>query len=226
MSIPVVINNYNRFTTTKQLYEDLNDLGYHNIYVLDNGSTYNKLKDWYYWNNIQLLGNGSNQGSLGIYNNGYLKKFKDQNHNWIVYTDSDIELNPNTHSGFIEEMIDTTEKHGFTKCGLALRIDDLPSDLPLTKKIQDWEIKYWKKEIEKNVFEAEVDTTFSCIRTTTPFDYKALRFAGNLTAKHIPWYTNFDKLSEEEKYYLDNVSEVYSGYKRYYNLHLNDKNIS
>lgn len=40
MEIPVIINNFNRLTTLKQLTKALVDRGYTNIYILDNASTY------------------------------------------------------------------------------------------------------------------------------------------------------------------------------------------
>lgn len=219
MGIPIVINNLNRLSTTKKLYEDLNNLGYYNIYIIDNGSTYKPLLEWYYWNNVQVLRN-QNLGQLAIYNGGYMQKFKGEGFDWVVYTDSDIQLNPNTPKGFIEHIIETCEKHGITKGGLSLSLDNLP-ETELSVKIKDWESKYWNQPVEKEVFLSEIDTTFCCIKTTKSFDYKALRFAGDFTATHLPWYTDFNNLTEEEKYYLDHVNEEYSGYRREYNLFLN-----
>lgn len=214
--IPIVINNFNRLSTTKKLTEDLYALGYQNIHILDNLSTYKPLLEWYEFiqefSNVHVEMLEDNMEQLAIYNSGYINKFEGKP--WIAYTDSDIELNPSTPGEFIAILIEKAEKYGYNKVGLALRRDDLP-DNDYANHYRWWEERYWKNELEKDVYDAHIDTTFCIIRHGQPFDYKAIRVAGNLTAKHVPWYTNFDDLSEEERYYLEQA-KGWSTYKRYY----------
>jgi hypothetical protein len=222
MSVPIVINNLNRLSTTKELVYHLQRLGYFNIHIIDNGSTYKPLLEWYYWETgIEVL-RTENLGQLAVYNSGLTKVLKDEGNDWFVYSDSDIELNSNTPKGFIERMIELAEKYNIPKVGLAINIKELPLT-ELGEEIFNWESKYWKQQIEEDVYKADVDTTFCVIQTDKSFQYEALRIAGDFTCKHKPWYTDFDNLSEEEKYYLDNVSEEYSGYKRHYLRHLKNK---
>lgn len=212
-NIPVFINNINRLTTTKKLVEDLKLRGYREIYILDNNSTYPPLLEWYKTNPCNVWMLGANFGQLAIYNCGAINKF--ENHEWVAYTDSDIELNPATPNNFISTLIKGAEKWGTTKAGLALKIDDLP-DNDYANKFKEWEGKYWVNVLEEGVYKADVDTTFCVIKPSLPFSYTSIRIADILTAKHIPWYSDLDNLSEEEQYYIDH-SEDFSTYKRYYN---------
>lgn len=215
-SIPCIINNFNRLTTTKKLADDLHKLGYTNIHILDNKSTYPPLLEWYSNCPYTVKRLEENHGPLSVYNSGYINEFI--NEPWIAYTDSDIELNINTPSNFIEYLISIAEKYNRTKVGLALRIDDLPANM-YSEHYRSWESKYWATTVEPYVYEAQIDTTFAIIKPGLPFDYQALRIGSNFTAKHLPWYTQFDNLTEEEKYYLDHSNEL-SSYKRFYYNHI------
>lgn len=213
--IPIIINNFNRLTTIKKLVSDLKGLGYTNIHILDNNSTYPPLLEWYETEPCTIKRLDQNLQGLSIYNSEYINEFKDE---WVVYTDSDIELNPDTPPKFIEYLISLSEKYGINKVGLAIRIDDLPMTSFATE-YRNWEQKYWQISPEKDVYEAHIDTTFCIIKPTLPFDYIALRVAGNLTSRHVPWYVDFDNLDQEEKYFIETSLEV-STYKRYYYTHI------
>lgn len=216
MNIPIVINNFNRLSTTEKLVFDLIRLGYTNIHILDNDSDYIPLLQWYRTAPAKVYYLGKNQGSNAIYNSGYIQDFTDK---WIIYTDSDIELNEKTPGDFVNHLIYYAEKYGYKKAGLALEIEDLPKN-DYTNLYYGWEKQFWSNELEKNVYVADVDTTFCIIDPKDQFMYKALRVGGNLTARHIPWYTDFDKLNDEEKHYLETSSDV-SNYKKFCKSHKN-----
>jgi len=211
-NIPVIINNFNRLTTTRKLAEDLSKLGYRNIHILDNASTYPPLLEWYKECPYTVKRLDANLGNLAIYNSAYISNFN----GWVVYSDSDILLGENTPQDVVEKMIEATEKYGYLKAGLSLRIDDLPNT-DYGNKARIWERKYWEQKLEEDVYEAEVDTTFSIIRTDQPFMYKALRLGGRYTAIHHPWYLDYSNLSEEEKYVINASDSTYSTTKRYVN---------
>jgi len=218
--IPIVLNNYNRLTTTKKLADDLSRLGYTNIHILDNKSTYPPLLEWYDNCSYTVKRLEDNLEQLAIYNSGYINEWLNKEP-WIVYSDPDIELNVNTPHDFIDTIISKMEKYSKTKGGLALRIDDLP-DNPYANHFREWESKYWLNELEKDVYDAQIDTTFCVIKPGACFDYQAIRLGGDFTARHVPWYTQFDNLDEEEKYYLEQ-SKDWSTYKRFYNNEIKPK---
>ena len=209
-SIPIILNNFNRLSTTKKLADDLYSLGYTNIYILDNNSTYPPLLEWYKECPYKVEMLGKNMGQLAIYNSDYINKFN----GWVAYSDSDIELNENCPSGFIETMIQGADKHNRLKAGLALRIDDLPTTR-YGLYIKREEAKFWKTELEPDIYQADVDTTFSVIKVGQPFQYHAIRLAGNLTARHIPWYLDYENLSPEELYIIEKADSQYSTTKRF-----------
>lgn len=218
---PVVINNFNRLTTTKRLVHDLLSMGYINVHILDNNSTYPPLLEWYETNPCTVKRLESNMEFLAIYNSDYINQWLSKEE-WIAYTDCDLELNPNTPPPFIDTLIRMAEKYNKTKAGLALKVDDLPNN-SYANYYKNWEIdRFWQTELEPEVYDACVDTTFCVIKPGLPFDYQAVRVAGNLTAKHIPWYTDFSNLDEEEKYYLETASDK-SSYKRFYENHIRPK---
>lgn len=217
--IPIILNNFNRLTTTKKLADSLYSLGYHNIHILDNLSTYPPLLDWYSSCTYTVKRLEANMEQLAIYNSGYINQFSKSP--WIAYSDSDVELSAAIPENFIEILIEKAKKYGYTKAGLALRTDDLP-DNDYANHYKWWEQRFWQHKLEENVYKADIDTTFCIIKPDLPFDYRAIRVAGDLTAKHIPWYVDFSDLDEEEKYYLQH-SRDWSTYKRFYNAHIGNK---
>lgn len=219
-NIPIVINNFNRLSTTKNLVEDLLCLEYTNIHILDNDSSYPPLLIWYselkekYNGNVKLFNIGYNSGQLALWNTGYIERFYSEP--YMVYTDSDIELNENTPKDFLGILINYAKQYGYDKVGLALKIDDLP-ETDLGSRIRNHESKFWTNELIEDLYKSDIDTTFAVIKPTNPFDYKSLRVAGkNIAAKHIPWYTDWRNMSEEEKYILDHLDNKFSTYKGYY----------
>ena len=219
-TIPVVINNFNRLTLTRNLAEDLYRKGYTNVHILDNNSTYPKLLEWYNSTDCQskytVKRLTQNHGALSIYNSDYINTWLNKKE-WIAYTDCDIILNPLCPNNFIDILILFAQKYSVLKAGLALKRDDLPDNL-YGNHYREWEHRYWTKEaeLEKDVYKADIDTTFCIIRPGQPFDYTAIRIAGNFTAKHGPWYLQWNNLDEEETYYLEHSSNN-SSQKRFWN---------
>lgn len=208
--IPIILNNFNRLSTTQILADQLCLLGYTNIHILDNNSTYPPLLKWYEKCSYNVKRLNANLGQLAIYNSGYINEFQ----GWVAYSDSDIELNPNTPRGFIERMVEIAEKYNKLKVGLALRIDDLPATR-YGIYVKREEEKFWYREVADCIYEADVDTTFSIIKVGQPFQYQAFRIAGDYTARHIPWYLDYENLSEEDIYYIEHCSSEFSTTKRF-----------
>lgn len=225
---PIIINNFNRLSTTRKLYKDLATLGYTNIIILDNRSTYLPLLDWYRslknkpGVTVHLL--GRNCGHQALWKSGLINSFT--GYDYIAYTDSDLELNKNTPKNFIEQMANISKHFLFDKVGLAIKIDDLPNNF-MGKTIKGTESIYWVKKIvyrHYELYQGMIDTTFSIINPRKSFLYPALRVAGDFTCIHKPWYIDFDNIDKEEQYMLDTVDEGISTYKQHYLKYLKDKN--
>ena len=226
---PIVINNFNRLSTTRKLYKDLVKMGYENIIILDNLSTYPPLLDWYRSlvgrEHVKVIYLKQNYGHKALWNSTFIDNLKIYPH--IVYTDSDIELNPNTPKNFIGSLIEVAKEYKFDKVGLAIKIDDLPNNF-MGNIIKKTESIYWVRRVPHRKFEiyqGMIDTTFSVINPVLPFNYSALRIAGDFTCRHVPWYTNFDNLDREEKYFIESCDPNISTYAQHYLDHIKKREL-
>lgn len=213
---PIIINNRNWLTSTKQLVSNLNRLGYTNIYILDNDSTYEPLLHWYKNCPAQVEYIGKNLGHQALWKYGILNMFK--KYPYIVYTDSDIELNPSTPEGFIENLILLAKDYRVEKAGLAIQYTDIPRSKgnDASRKIEE---RYWVNRLQHSqyeVYDAYIDTTFSVIKPDSIYSWahKAIRVAGEYTCRHLPWYMDWNNLTEEQQFYFDNADSKYCSYKK------------
>jgi len=199
----VVINNRNRLTTTKKLVEDLLERNTKQIIIIDNESTYPPLLEWYdkVPKEVEVL-RYHNEGHLALFGTGLVNRIEED---WCFYTDSDIQLNPNMPKDYQQIMLDLGLKYGMEKISLALDISDLPDWYMFKDQVIRNESRWWLDEVEKNVYRADTDTTFSLNKKVDQFP--SLRIAGDFTSKHMPWYLDLDNIDEEEQYYLDNCAD-------------------
>lgn len=204
-SIKIVINNRNRLTTTKNMVEKLLSLNpQEKIIIIDNGSTYIPLLNWYDEIKDKVdVRLGSNEGHLAIWATGLYRELGE----YFVYTDSDIELNENFPMDWKHIMYNTWQKYQ-KKVALALRVDDLPEHYRYKYQVIRNEGRWWLNEVEKDIFEADTDTTFFLMENTGDNEYRSVRLARHdLISRHVPWYDDIENLSDEERYYLDNLGE-------------------
>lgn len=210
--IPIVINNFNRLSTLKLMVAKLNNLGYKNIFVIDNDSKYPPLLKYYDEAKEFKLIKSENLGhrSVFISNNKLLRRIRKS---CFIYTDSDLILNENLPNNFVEEMFSTLlENNEVLKVGFSIEIDNVNIENTLNEEKVKWERKYWKKPIGNDKYVASIDTTFALYR---PILYKAknsivrfyrgIRIAGSFTCQHEPWYWDLNNLNEEQKYYIENA---------------------
>lgn len=209
--IPIIINNYNRLEMLLTLIHSLESRGYHNLYIIDNQSTYPPLLEYYTKLPYPVYMLNKNVGHLALWKTGIYKQFSES---YYAYTDSDLEIHPDCPDNFIEKFISLLQKYPKAlKAGFSICIDDLPDHYKFKEKVIEWESVFWKHEIEPNVFKALIDTTFAvykpyfvgepidpdcfCIRTGFPY-----------SVRHLPWYINSDDLSQEEAYYLGHINSL------------------
>lgn len=222
--IPIVINNFNRITMLKNLIGQLEGMGYNNIWILDNASTYPPLLEWYQQNASKYTIRGFDRNYIQncIYDCGILPEFQGK-YEWIVYTDPDLELNPNTPHDFVDQLIGYAKSLNYQKAGLAIKIDDLP-DTALGNTNRFWEGRWWTQPLGNNLYDAQIDTTFAVIQPSNGLVWKALRVAGDFECRHLPWYLDLGNLDAEERHYFEKAHE-YSTMKRLYNQYLKGGNL-
>ena len=174
------------------------------IIIIDNGSTYPPLLDWY--NQIEKfvrIIRVKNEGHLALWAIGLHKELGD----FFIYTDSDIELNENFPKEWKEIMHSLWVKYQ-KKVALALRVDDIPMCYRYKNQVIRNEGRWWLNEIEKDIYEADTDTTFFFLNNFGDNQYASVRIARpDMIARHKSWYLDLNNLDEEERYYLDNLGE-------------------
>lgn len=200
--IPIIINNRNRLTFLKMQIDWFKQNGYTNLYVLDNLSDYPPLLEYYKSCEAKVIRLKKNFGYKALWLSGEFEQFK---YNYYVYTDPDVLPTKNCPSDLVFELYKVLQRYSqFEKAGVALRIDDLPEHYSAKAEVLRIEKKWWTNELEKNIYDAPVDTTFALYR---PFawgdaeDCKACRVGGDLIFSHMPWYENSASPTEEDRYY-------------------------
>lgn len=214
--IPVIINNRNLLTWPKAMVDAISNFEMvDEIIILDNGSTYQPLLDWYEQTNIRVV-KIDNTGHRAPWDSGLVEKL---NSEYYVVTDPDLDLSK-TPVDCIKQSVDILKKfpeHG--KVGLSLMCDDIPPESPYYQHIQNYEKQ---RQLNSNVLDNHflnvvVDTTFAV------YNVKHYFIGGvsliNHKAKHIPWYLTHDerKNNDEFMYYINNASTS-SSYKTFLNL--------
>ncbi|WP_375234787.1 glycosyltransferase [Winogradskyella sp.] len=205
-SIPIIIINFNQLHYLKQLISRLQNMGYYNLVIVDNNSTYKPLLEYY----------KSIEGHVSIErlttNHGHLSFWKEKDliekytKGYYVITDADVVPITDCPDSFLEMFIKLLDKaYDRTKVGFSLKLDDIPEYNPQNKTIKDWEAQFWKTKIHPLAYKAEIDTTFALYRPRYTYQKKnftkAWRTDFPLQAIHGGWYINPHDLTEEQAYY-------------------------
>lgn len=223
LPFPVIINNRNRLTTTKNMVEHLLRLNpTQEIIILDNESTYQPLIDWYKTIDkkvdIRAL---KNEGHLALWSTGIYKEIGQ----YFIYTDSDIELNPNLPDDYQLVMYNLMQKYEMNKVAFAIAINDIPDHYKYKNQVKRNEGRWWLEEVEPMVYKADTDTTFALMRNINDNTYTSLRVARpDFICKHVPFYIDLENLDEEEQYYIDNCGERVTTQYTKQHKHKNDYN--
>jgi glycosyltransferase involved in cell wall biosynthesis len=205
--IPIIIISFNQLEYLKRQIDFLMKHGYSNIVIIDNNSTYPPLLAYFerIKHDVTLYKLEENLGHLSF----WLQRdiYKTFCNGYYVVTDADIVPVDDCPDDFMDTFRKLLDKaYDRTKVGFSLKVDDIPITNPNKDKIEQWEAKFWKTEILRHVFKAEIDTTFALYR---PFyDYKLKHFTKAwrtnhpIQATHGGWYIDPKSLSEEQDYYL------------------------
>lgn len=217
--IPIVILNRDRFYPLKDLINSLHKRNYTNITIIDNGSTFEPLLEWYKTSGIDVFFNNlvrNENGTLYLLSHeAKHPKFVDIIKDYYVFTDSDTIPIEETPDDFIEHLVELCKKYQKHKIGLGLKIDDLP-DNELNQEVINHESKFWKNveydfSIPPNsgvkLYSSAVDTTFAVYSPNSKalWSKDTFRTGFPYLAKHAPWYYDINSLPEDEQHYIDNL---------------------
>lgn len=211
--VPIIINNRNRYSFLKLMIDQLGSFGYKNIYVLDNDSSYPPLLEYYKTIQAKVIYLKQNAGYRALWETNVFDRFKT---NYYVYSDPDILLQPDCPKDFVFQLFHYLVKYpAREKAGVALKIDDLPEFYAHKKEAIANETPFWKKELEKDVYDAPVDTTLALYRPLAfgnAEECEAIRIGGKLAAQHLTWYLDSANLPEEEVFYKNSIKKDTSVY--------------
>lgn len=204
--IPVIINNFNRLNSVKQLISAMEERGYRNIYIIDNLSTYPPLLEYYKVCPYQVFRLEKNMGINAFWISGIHKRFRGE---YFVYTDSDIVPVNECPEDFMLVFLNALRKHRMArKAGFSLKIDDLPECYAMKEQVIEWEKRFFERKVDEILFMAPIDTTFALYRPRgkrRPANFHSVMFrtAYPYMARHLPWYVDSINPDEENRYYME-----------------------
>jgi len=213
--IPVIINNRNLFTWVVEMVNKIKTYeGVGEIIIIDNGSDYQPLLEWYDTNPCTIhrtenIGHTAPWQILGdvITNNDY------------VITDADMGL-LDTPSDTLLYLKDNMDSLGLDKIGLGLNWGIVKEDSLYYNHIQTYEKNRWDSAHINNIYtDIAIDTTFALYKKGTPYFVGGASTTYPYVARHYPWEFNQENYenNEEFKYYIKNANTS-SSYKTYLNL--------
>jgi len=219
-STPIVILNRDRLNPLVEQVEALRSRGYENIVVIDNQSTYLPLLEWYKTSGVDVFHNDVTENSCHAFRDLVLMghpKFKEIVSDWYVFNDSDIIPVESAPKDFIEDLISYAKKHGKSKVGMSIKIDDIDLSYPLNAWVHSYESTYWTNAIvdgDVELYPHPIDTTFAVHApgTIPTWSNDTLRAGVPYIVKHAPFYYDPNNLPEDEKYYLSHMNKQSSNW--------------
>ena len=206
-NIPIFIISYNRLSYLKNLITRLEEMGYTNLKIIDNASTYPPLLKFYESTKYEVIRLKKNGGHMVFWENEIFSKYRKD---LYVVTDPDVVPIKECPNDFMEIFYGYLIKYPrLKKVGFSLKIDDIPKNAPLYKKVLKWEKPYNFFKIPRtNAYSADIDTTFA-LYIPDELDISrhfitAVRIGFPYQLRHIPWYKTEHDVDEEEKYYSTN----------------------
>lgn len=214
--IPIIIINFNQLFFLKKLVDFLLKREFKNIVIIDNASTYPPLLRYYEQNKnvIKVEKLSINEGHDVFFKNKDLQKKYARG--FYFLTDADIVPNENLPKDFPSAMLSLLLKYykKINKIGFAIDTESIPDYYPLKQKVQAWEKRFWETELEKDLFFANIDTTFALYKPKYPktlfnlFNFMtAIRMAGPYTCLHGGWYIDPNNMTEENLFYIETANK-------------------
>ena len=212
---PVFITVRDRLEWLQGLVQWLEGVGQRSIYLIDNDSTYPPLLTYLNECPHHVIRLGRNLGHRSAWLSGSVQRIAHGQH--YIVSDPDVTPDAECPTDLLDHLRSVLDEHpGVHKVGLGLRIDDLPAHNPLAADVVAWEQRFWADEVSPGLFNAPVDTTFAMYRPLRhrPSDSLALRTGAPYVGRHMPWYSDPENLSEDERYYRAHADHAFSNWDR------------
>ena len=210
-NIPIFINARDRLGVMKQQIDWLLDAGYTNIIILDNNSTYPPLLEYYQSlagdKRLKIIIFNRNLGFKAIWKSGILEALDIRTP--YVYTDPDLVPVDSCPKNVVQLLLKILKKAPsmVKKVGLGMVYDDIT--FYDKARWQDIEKHYYDfTDVAKDLYYIQVDTTFALYVNCRHYNLRfSMRTLGDMMARHLPWYFDYDNLPEDEQYYLDHADK-------------------
>lgn len=204
--IPTFIICRDRVEPLKKLVKWCEVEGLRNVIFIDNASTYPPLLRYLSATSYEVIYLNHNVGYLSPWRTGAVDVYA--KHKPYIVSDADIIPSPKAH-GAVKLFCHLLNNYPhYVKAGFGLMIDDIPESYEPKEYVISWEKQFWQKEIEKDVYDADIDTTFAVWRQNTAHTYgPSLRTGGKYVAKHDGWYIDSKNLSKEMRYYRNRADK-------------------
>lgn len=210
--IPIYFVNRNRLESLRKMIDWLVGAGFRNIKILDNGSTFPPLIEYYQAlpSTVEVIRLQENLGPWAFWKLGLHRQVASD------YIVSDSDLVPAVHCPedliiFLKEVL---IKHpSILKVGAGLNLKNVSPHYSLGEHVQNWEQQFWHKPVGRCLFSAGVDTTFALYRKGSDFTNDAsrnLRTGFPYLLEHTPWLVDDRSLPEEEIYYRNCADSSFS----------------
>lgn len=166
------------------------------IVIVDCGSTYPDLLDWYASRPATVL----RCHNIGPY--APWQVMQDSGEYYAV-SDADLDIS-SVPTDFLTRLRLGLQEHPENiKAGLSLAIDDLPHDFPFRDPVIHHESQFWTQPLDAHWYSAAVDTTFAVYKQRAwQACVPALRAAPPYVARHLPWYLSEKTMPEEWRWYF------------------------
>jgi hypothetical protein len=204
---PIFIISRDRLTCLRQLVAWLEKAGHERIFIVDNGSTFEPILDWYRGVSHTVLYQGGNTGHNGIWYNGTLDRHAGDE--FFVVTDPDVVPTEECPLDAVDHFRSLLDRYNNrTKVGFHLKLDDLPDHYKFKQEVLIHESQYltWGGPDPDCVF-APIDTTFALYRPRAGPDIGfSVRTRHPYEARHLPWYLDSNNIDDEEKHYRQHMN--------------------
>ena len=212
---PIFVPVRDRVTALRLLVEWLEQAGQHDIWLVDNASGYEPLVDYLRTTPHHVVRSARNLGHRSPWLTGTVQRHA--HGRFFVVSDPDIVPDEQCPLDALDHFRELLDRYpDIDKVGFGLRIDDLPETYPLAGAVREWEARFWRDEVEAGAFRADVDTTFALYRPLERRhqEDRALRTGAPYLARHLPWYIDPTRLSDEDVYYREHADTSISNWDR------------
>lgn len=209
--VPVFIVCRDKVSPLLSLVNWLEGHGYENIVLVDNASTYPPLLEYFRRTPHEVVRLAENLGpQQSIWSTGVRDRYARRSH--FVVTDCDVIPDSACPGDAVDYFHWALSRYpSFVKAGFGLRIDDLPESNELAETVVRWEHAFWTRRFARNLYEADIDTTFALYRPDSEFALgPAIRTGKPYLARHQPWYVDSRNRSEEDVYYREHGDRLFA----------------